>query len=164
MRVLSMATVLAVMVTAACSVMEKQGSEASPALYKVAKGALVEVDAPFPARATVSFRNGALLGYVYLDPWSIKCDMHFKGSSSGEITSGRYEVASVRQQELSMGDDDFLMTTTLVLNTLSGPGADTIQCSQRGSYYELVSPVQPITVQQFKHAVGKHLTLTLQEN
>lgn len=136
---------------------------ASPQLYKVAKGAIIEVDVPFPGKSTVRFRDGQLLGYFNANTWAFKCEMRFKGTPPGEITNGRYEVTKARNQEISLGTYEFMLNTTLILKTLSGPSADNIQCSQTGSYEDVGNVISPITVQQFKRTVGKHLTLTLKE-
>jgi len=165
MLIRSVAIGFALIFTTACSMPEKQETSGSPVLYKVAKGALIEIDAPFPARSsTVGFRNGNVLGYFYFSPGSIKCDIHFTGNLSGEIRSGRYEVTKARQMNFAMGASDFTLSTTLLLHTLSGTGADSIECSQQGTYNDLLNPVTPVTLQQFKHAFGQHLKITLKEN
>jgi hypothetical protein len=163
MLIRSIAIASAVIFTAACSMPQKQDTSGSPVLYKVAKGALIEIDAPFAAPySSVGFRNGDVLGYFYFDPHSIKCDIHFTGHPSGEIRSGRYEVTKTRQTNFAMGASDFSLTTTLLLHTLSGTAADSIECSQQGSYNDLLNPVTPVTLQQFKHAFGQHLKITLE--
>lgn len=162
MRILRLLMVLIVMLMISAAGAANKGS---PQLYKVAKGAIIEVDVPFPGKSSVRFRDGQLLGYFNADTWTIKCEMRFKGNPPGEITNGRYEVTKARNQEISLGSTEYMLNTTLILKTLSGPSADNIQCSQTGSYEDVGAAYQisPVTVQQFKRAVGKHLTLILKE-
>jgi len=60
---------------------------------------------------------------------------------------------------LNQGDSQFMAITKLSLRTISGQPASAIECTQSGYYNE--GDAGPITVQTFKHTVGRYLKLIL---
>lgn len=165
MRALKIGVVaLIILFISACSAGTRE-TGGSPALHRVAKGAVIEVDVPFHGNSSVRFRNGEILGWFSGNTWAIQCNLNFKGNPGKEVSMGRYQVTRTRQQEISLGSSDYSLVTTLLLKTLKGPSADSMQCRQTGSYSDVgrAHQIAPVTVQQFKRAVGQYLTLTLQE-
>lgn len=160
MRVNQLAFVaLGAMIFTACAEVKETG--ASPPLHRVAQGGILEVHVPFHGTSTVRFRNGEIIGRFSADSWAIRCSLNFQGNPAAEVSSGRYEVIRTRNQQLSLGTNDFNMVTRLTLKTLSGTSANSLECSQRGSWRDVGNAVSPITVEQFNTTVGRYLTLTL---
>lgn len=150
---------LVILLFTACN--EVRESVGSPPLHRVAEGGIIEVTVPFHGNSTVRFRNGEIIGRFSADSWAIRCSLNFQGNPATEVSSGRYEVIRTRNQQLSLGTNDFNMVTRLTLKTLSGTSADSLECSQRGSWRDVGNAVSPITVEQFNTAVGRYLKLTL---
>lgn len=145
---------------ASTSAMARESGE-SPPLHRVAQGGIIEVNVPFHGNSSVRFRNGEIIGRFSANSWAIRCTLNFTGNPATEVSAGRYEVTRARNQQLSLGSNDFSMVTRLTLKTLSGISADSLECTQRGSWRDVGNAVPPITMEQFNSTVGRYLTLKL---
>jgi len=153
---------LGLMLYTACSVVVAEKNNnlgGSPELYRVAKGATIELTEPFYAGSnTVTFKKGQKAGWFLVGVVDPKCQLVFKGTPNAEVKEGRYLVVKAGYDEFDQGDSQFTAITTLTLETISGQAAIKIECEQSGYYNE--DNAGPITVQSFKHTVGHFLDIT----
>ncbi len=151
--------VLSLMLLIISSVALAGSNGGSPELYRVAKGAVVEITESFYAGShTVDFKKGQKAGWFTVGSTDPKCRLVFKKTPNEEVKDGRYRVIKTSHDEFANGDSQFTLTTALFLSTINGPPATRIECTQSGYYNE--SDIGPITVQTFKYTVGNYLEIT----
>lgn len=149
---------LSLMLCIASSVALADKLGGSPELYRVAKGAIIEITEPFSTgRRSVTFKKGQNAGWFTVGDTDPKCRLVFKKAPNTDVKDGRYRVVKARHNDFASGEGQFTLTTTLVLSTISGPAATQIDCTQSGYYNE--SDIGPITVQAFKRTVGHFLDI-----
>jgi hypothetical protein len=142
----------------AASVAFADDREGSPLLYRVAKGAVIEITEPFYAGSkTVTFKKGQKIGWFSVGQIDPKCQIEFNKTPNAEVKDGRYRVIKTGTNRFATGESEFTLTTTLFLQTISGPSAYSIECVKSGFYNE--TDETPITVQSFKHTVGNYLDI-----
>jgi hypothetical protein len=149
---------LIVLLFSACAAPKTKDLGSSPLLHDVAEGAIILIAEPFYAGSlSVSFKKGAKRDWWNFGAYDPNCALVFESTPNAEVSEGKYQVEKATYREFAQGDSQFTAITTMSLVTISGKPATTIRCTQSGYYNE--GDAGPITVQTFKHTVGRYLKL-----
>ncbi len=151
---------LLVLPLSACAVPKTKDLGGSPALHNVAEGAIIQIAEPFYAGSrSISFKKGEKRDWWNFGSNDPNCRIIFESVPNADVEEGRYQVEKAVYNEMNQGGHQFTAITKLSLRTVSGQSASGIECTQSGYYNE--GNAGPITVQTFKHTVGRYLKLIL---